>query len=962
MSRGSKIQYNPALSVKENAKRNGVSDAAIRYYIKVNDIDRRFDRKQNVIEDCRKYLKKHPKATWDEMQKKTGHSLSTIRKYREFITTEKELTEFDSEKAKKRSLRQGNNYYATHPSVTQDLLREEQFHSKVLEPFCGGGTMAEVIKKNGYEVEAFDLVDRGYGKVGDFFAVDYPAKKYDIITNPPYDGNLIEIVKRCLSLCKNKVAILLPIQYLSGKERHSELYAKYPPSRVYIYCERINIAKDGDFAKYSDSGSNMTIYGWFIWERGHKGETELKWIHNVRTEPEQKEQKPKIEEVTILDGIPFKPYEEFHIPVSECIQFHSKALPENKVLSNHYECIITFRGVEFYGLEQMYAALNYSDSPSIVKQIMNCTSGKAAKKLCRDKYADKRDWDFEEKRYRIIALCHLFKYLSVKEFRDRLRATYPQTLVECPNGQDYHFGMVQNLETNVFEGNNCSGRTLMAVRDMMRAKEDYEVQYNEALMDCEYSEAEKEEIREMYLETIMDEVRDFFENDKQVLKDSKPLFTIIEKEGIPKAREKKPKPLKVPDIDRDTKCLVMDFDDTVFDTSADDVYRKCEGKKDMDKAFEMIPQYRLYDGWQEVFDWTKKHGVKVAVLSGASGKLIEAAFKHFRLPCDAVIGYQPYLEKPNPILGNMLMERLNIRESQIILVGNSDKDDKQARGSQFRFIGATWHTNHKDYFREKGVQTISNPRELIPIMEEAEWASPVRKRRARKLKTDEAADAITEIRYREKPAGRRSKYYGVVRCTKDYAYFYQGVPFSNWWTSPAIEYDGHTFSSSESIFMYQKAKQFGDDEMAEKIAKSSYSEAKSLGKEVKNFHYTVWCAVREDAMYRALMQKLKYDAEFRDALLSDDYKGKTWVEASRKDDIWGIGTEASDEVLMRGKDAWKGQNLLGKTLTRLRDDILEGRTVLEPVTEPVSTTGEPIKTRARKAAREAREKTNHNNQ
>ena len=720
MSRESQIQYNPALTVKENAKKNGVSEAAIRYYIKVNDIDRRFDRKQNLIEDCRKYLKKHPKATWKEVSQKTGHSEYTIRQYRQYITTEKELTDFDSEKAKKRRLRQGDNYYATHPSVTRDLLREEQFHSKVLEPFCGGGTMAEVIKQNGYEVEAYDLVDRGYGKVGDFFKVDYPKGEYDIISNPPYDNSLTSIIKRCLSLSKNKVALLLTLNYLTGKERYNEIFSVCPPCRVYVYTQRIDVARNGDFEKYAGLGSptNMTNYAWVVWEKGYKGTTELRWIHNIKSK-EEEANKPKIEEVTILDGIPFKPYEEFHIPVDDCIQFHSKALPENKVLSNHYECIITFRGVEFYGLEQMYAALNYSDSPSIVKKIMNCTSGKAAKKLCRDKFADKRDWDFEEKRYRIIALCHLFKYLSVREFRDRLRETYPQTLVECPNGKDYHFGMVQNLETNVFEGNNCSGRTMMTVRDIMKKHEDEAIAFTErqlgrALLDTE---------RETVYEVTCNRVRAIMEADNQVLKDSNPLFTIIEKESIPKAREKQPKPLKVPKIDRDAKCLVMDFDDTLFDTSADDAYRKCEGKKDMEKAFEMIPQYRLFEGWQEVFDWTKKNGVKIAILSGASSELIEAALKHFKIQYDAIIGYQPYIAKPNTILGNMLQERLNIRHEQIILVGDSKDDDIQARASQFRFVGAIWHSNHTDYFNEKGIQTVSNPKELIAIMKDDGWES-----------------------------------------------------------------------------------------------------------------------------------------------------------------------------------------------------------------------------------------------
>jgi len=811
MSRESRIHYNPSLSVKENAKRNGVTPAAIRYYIKVNGIDRRAERKQNVIDDCREYLRKHKKATWEEVQRKTGHSLSTIRKYRDLILSGEEPTVFDSEKAKKRQEKQAaakNRQFAYLDTIPKEII----------------------------------------------------------------------------------------LEYLAKRE-----------------------------------------------EKEQCGEPE---------EPK------RIEKVTILDGIPFKPFEDFQIPVSDCIQFHSKALPENKVLSNHYECIITFRGYEFYGLEQMYAALNYSDSPSIVKRIMDCKSGKAAKSLCHKEYDDRRDWDFETKRYRMIAICHLFKYLSVKEYRDRLRETYPQTLVECPNGQDYHFGMVQNLETNLFEGNNCSGRTSMTVRDMMIGLENETIKNHQEKLGRELTPVEKEAAyQELY-----SRIREKYENDKQVLADSKPLFTVLAKEGIAKERNPKPKPFKAPRIDMDTKCLVLDFDDTLFDTSADDEYRKCEGKKDMDKAMEMVPEYKLYDGWQDVIDWTKDNGVKIAILSAASSKLIENAMRHFRIPCATIVGFQPYIEKPNTILGNMLQERLNIRHEQIIYVGNSKSDETQARASQFRFIGATWGSHEGNYFAEKGIQAAGNPKELIAIMEDAGWKSPVQPRKFKSV--DEAVDflggnmdefirnvteimpdgvtvgvpvepenGIKEIRYRERTNPRSSKYYGLVRCTKDYAYFYQGVPFSNWWTSPSIEYDGHTFSSSESLFMYLKAMRFGDTETAEKIAESTYSGAKKLGRTVKGFDYRVWCTVREEAMYIALTQKLKYDAEFREALLSDTYKGKTWVEASREDTIWGIGAEASDAVLKQGKTAWNGTNLLGKTLTRLRDNTL-GIVTAEPVTEP----------------------------
>ncbi len=92
MSRVSKITYNPKLSISENAKNNGVSEAGIRYYIKVNKVDRRYERKKNVIADCKRYLNKHPNVSRNEILRGTGHSLTTIRKYWKNIVEDKELT------------------------------------------------------------------------------------------------------------------------------------------------------------------------------------------------------------------------------------------------------------------------------------------------------------------------------------------------------------------------------------------------------------------------------------------------------------------------------------------------------------------------------------------------------------------------------------------------------------------------------------------------------------------------------------------------------------------------------------------------------------------------------------------------------------------------------------------------------------------------------------------------------
>ena len=136
--------------------------------------------------------------------------------------------------------------------------------------------MAEEIRKVGYIVEASDIVFRGYGKGGiDFLTADIETGKYDIITNPPYTL-FIEFLTKAMRIAKGKVAMLLPITFLSSQERF-ELYKQYPPARVYVYTHRICIAKNGKFDDYV-AGQNLTIYAWFVWEKDYKGETILRWI------------------------------------------------------------------------------------------------------------------------------------------------------------------------------------------------------------------------------------------------------------------------------------------------------------------------------------------------------------------------------------------------------------------------------------------------------------------------------------------------------------------------------------------------------------------------------------------------------------------------------------------------------------------------------------------------------------
>ena len=190
----------------------------------------------------------------------------------------------------------------------------------------------------------------------------------------------------------------------------------------------------------------------------------------------------------------------------------------------------------------------------------------------------------------------------------------------------------------------------------------------------------------------------------------------------------------------------------------------------------------------------------------------------------------------------------------------------------------------------------------------------------------------TPTKKREQKPTKKEKSKYDIRCSDEgYAYFYMDVPLSNWWDSvPAIQYDGHTFNASESIFMYLKAKYFKDEETAAKIVqadnktyaqpKSRWDAVKRLGKKVKNYSDKEWAGPNRKAMAVALKQKAKYDEEFKKVLLDPKYAGLTFVEASKHDQIWGIGINAKTAMEV-GRKGWKGHNFLGRALTELRNEL-----------------------------------------
>lgn len=166
----------------------------------------------------------------------------------------------------------GPDFYPTPGWATYALLDNEKFEGEVWECACGDGAMSKVIEAAGNKVHSSDLYNRGYGEAGvDFLQSDQISD--NIITNPPF--NAAEgFANQGVKLARKKFALLLRLAFLEGANRAKTIFTDNPPSRVWVFSERITFYPAG----VVQQGSGTTAYAWFVWDKEHAGPTELKWF------------------------------------------------------------------------------------------------------------------------------------------------------------------------------------------------------------------------------------------------------------------------------------------------------------------------------------------------------------------------------------------------------------------------------------------------------------------------------------------------------------------------------------------------------------------------------------------------------------------------------------------------------------------------------------------------------------
>jgi ribA/ribD-fused uncharacterized protein len=147
--------------------------------------------------------------------------------------------------------------------------------------------------------------------------------------------------------------------------------------------------------------------------------------------------------------------------------------------------------------------------------------------------------------------------------------------------------------------------------------------------------------------------------------------------------------------------------------------------------------------------------------------------------------------------------------------------------------------------------------------------------------------------------------------------FIRGV-FSQWHPAPFVV-AGRTYSCAEQWMVHGKAALFADVEIADAVLSApDPAEQKRLGQQVRGFGQAIWDAWRIDIVYRGSFEKFAQNPGAARQLRNTG--AAMLVEANPRDWNWGNGLQLDDPANGH-PERWRGLNLLGRILTRVRMDL-----------------------------------------
>ena len=161
-----------------------------------------------------------------------------------------------------------------------------------------------------------------------------------------------------------------------------------------------------------------------------------------------------------------------------------------------------------------------------------------------------------------------------------------------------------------------------------------------------------------------------------------------------------------------------------------------------------------------------------------------------------------------------------------------------------------------------------------------------------------------------------------IEASDDFVFFWlpnEPNGYLSQWYQAKMIVDGVEYANCEQYMMAKKALAMGDVEYYVLIMhETDPKKIKDLGRGIRGFDSKKWDLCKEKIIYDGNVAKFFQNKGLALRLLTTE--DAILAEASRYDMIYGIGYFETDPEA-KIPEKWKGQNLLGKTLMKIRDEL-----------------------------------------
>jgi HAD superfamily hydrolase (TIGR01549 family) len=160
--------------------------------------------------------------------------------------------------------------------------------------------------------------------------------------------------------------------------------------------------------------------------------------------------------------------------------------------------------------------------------------------------------------------------------------------------------------------------------------------------------------------------------------------------------------------------IILDLDQTLVNSSIAAALRK--GRK-WSEVYDLIPKFEVYDGLQELFEFTDKNKIKVAIVTTSPSGYCKKVVTHFGFPITDIVGYHdasPIKPHAAPML--KALELMKLKPGQVISVGDRAIDIESSKNAGIVSVGCLWGSEEKELLKNSNPDyLIDTPAEIITV-------------------------------------------------------------------------------------------------------------------------------------------------------------------------------------------------------------------------------------------------------